>query len=83
MSEDPKKEKQSPKLKEELTEDELKGVSGGDGVVTDVPGNPLGSLKTELSDEELRGVTGGARYLNPDAWKIQVFHFHKERGGQE
>ena len=47
-------------IKEELTEDELNGVSGGDGVVTDVPGNPLGSLKEELSDEELKGVSGGA-----------------------
>ena len=27
--EDPKKEKESPELKEELTEDELKGVDGG------------------------------------------------------
>ena len=47
-------------IKDELTEDELKGVSGGDGVVTDVPGNPLGSLKEELTEEELKGLSGGA-----------------------
>ncbi|WP_137024901.1 hypothetical protein [Synechococcus sp. UW179A] len=47
-------------IKVELTEDELKGVSGGDGVVTDVPGNPLGSLKEELTEDELKGLSGGA-----------------------
>ncbi|KZR85208.1 hypothetical protein MITS9509_02487 [Synechococcus sp. MIT S9509] len=31
----PKKKKQSPELKEELTEDELKGLSGGDKGVTE------------------------------------------------
>ena len=46
-------------IKEELIEDELNGVSGGDEVVTDVPGNPLGSLKEELSEDELKGVDGG------------------------
>ena len=36
---DDKKEKESPELKEELTEEELKGLSGGAGVVTgSVPG---------------------------------------------
>ena len=42
---DDKKEKESPELKEELTEDELKGVSGGGGVVTKVPGNPGAVLR--------------------------------------
>ena len=61
-----KKEKETPELKEELTEDELKGVSGGDGVVTDVPGNPLGSLKEELTDEELKGLSGGVHWTEQD-----------------
>ena len=46
-------------IKEELTEDELNSVSGGDGVVTDVPGNPLGSLKEELTEDELKSMSGG------------------------
>ena len=33
--EDPKKEKQSQELKEELTDDELKGLSGGGKGVTE------------------------------------------------
>ena len=49
-----------------VTEDELKGVSGGDGVVTDVPGNPLGSLKEELTDEELKGLSGGVHWTEQD-----------------
>ena len=53
--EDPKKDKQSQELKEELTEDELNGVSGGDGA--NWTGN--GSLKEELTDDELKGVDGG------------------------
>ena len=45
-------------IKEELTEDELKGVSGGDGAVA-VPDNPLGSPVIDLTDDELKGATGG------------------------
>ena len=52
MMEDPKN------IKEELTEDELKGVSGGDGAVA-VPDNPLGSPAKELTDDELKGLSGG------------------------
>ena len=53
MMEDPKN------IKEELIEDELKGVSGGDGAVA-VPDNPLGSPTIELTEDELKGVSGGA-----------------------
>ena len=68
---DDKKEKETSELEEEVTDDELKNVRGGDGVVTDVPGNTLGSLE-ELSDEELSGLSGG---VNP-------FHVtKKEEGG--
>ena len=59
-----KKKDESKDVKEELTEDELKGVSGGDGVITDVPGNPLGSLKEELTDDELKGLPGGVGVEN-------------------
>ena len=44
--------------KEELTEDELKGVSGGDGAVA-VPDNPMGSPVKELTDDDLEGLNGG------------------------
>ena len=45
-------------IKEELTEDELNGVSGGDGGNW----NGNGSLKEEFefTDDELKGVTGGS-----------------------
>ena len=38
---DDKKEKESPELKEELTEEELKGVDGGS--MTPLPGLPTGT----------------------------------------
>ena len=41
-------------IKEELTEEELKGVDGGAQTIR----NP----NEELSDEELKGVTGGVGY---------------------
>ena len=60
MMEDPKN------IKEELTEDELKGVSGGDGAVA-VPDNPLGrGIKEVLTDDELRGVDGGSAPAVPE-----------------
>ena len=36
--EDPKKDKQSPELKEELSDEELKGLSGGSN--TDIAADP-------------------------------------------
>ena len=39
--EDPKKEKQSQELKEELTDDELKGLSGGGQVNNVMGGRPV------------------------------------------
>ena len=68
-------------IKEELTEDELNGVSGGDGAVA-VPDNPLGSLKEELSDEELKGVSGGVVEFR-DMSDGDVFLGEDGRGNRE
>ena len=49
--EDTKKEKESPELKEELSEDELKDLSGGNGHLQ--PGNVIGYAdETPLSRQQ-------------------------------
>ena len=71
MMEDPKN------IKEELTEDELKVVSGGDGAVA-VPENPLGSPAKELTDDELKGQSGGGKDATEQSvnnWIDERIHF--------
>ena len=56
---DDKKEKESPELKEELTEEELKGLSGGAGVVTgSVPGPSLDDKPRPRAITDPYGVGG-------------------------